>query len=101
MIEAVATSCYACKKPLGLPAGNIGRSESCINCRADVRVCKNCIHYDTRSYNECREPSAERVVDKEKRNFCDYFSLSLGNQSKVVDSKKEDALKKLDDLFKK
>lgn len=66
-----------------------------------MRVCKNCIHYDVRSYNECREPSAERVVDKENRNFCDYFSLSSGNQSKEIDSKKEDALKKLDDLFKK
>jgi hypothetical protein len=67
---------------------------------ADVRVCKNCAHYDINSYNECHEPQAERVVDKEKGTFCDYFRLSGGSEIEGSPSK-EDTLADLDNLFKK
>jgi hypothetical protein len=43
---------------------------------------------------------AERVVDKDRRNFCDYFYLEGTGRVKAGDSK-EDARKKLDDLFKR
>jgi hypothetical protein len=36
----------------------------------------NCIFYDRSRYNECGESNADRVVDKEKGNFCDYFKPS-------------------------
>ena len=52
----------------------MGRKDECDSCRADLHVCKNCNHYDVSSYNECREPSADRVVEKESGNFCDFFS---------------------------
>jgi hypothetical protein len=42
---------------------------------------------------------AERVVDKEKSNFCDYFVLGSGSAPK--EDPKTSALKALDDLFKK
>ena len=77
-------------------SGKVGRQDSCTKCSSDLHVCKNCCFYDTSAYNECREPSAERVVDKEKRNFCDYFTP--GDNSKA--DNKKDALKALDDLFK-
>jgi len=64
-----------------------------------VRVCYNCKNYDTKAYNECREVQADRVVDKAKANFCDYFSLGGQNNPGSAGSK-EDALKKLNDLFK-
>ena len=94
-----APKCYSCGKELGLSAGNVGRGEECPSCGVDVRVCLNCKHYDTQSYNDCAEPMAERVVDKDRRNFCDYFSLVGGDGSQRGESK-EDQLKKLDDLFK-
>lgn len=28
--------------------------------------------------NQCREPQAERQVDKSVGNFCDYFSYRVG-----------------------
>lgn len=94
--------CYSCGAPLILPSGTVSRSESCDRCRNDVHVCKNCVHYDTSAYNECREPSAERVVDKEKRNFCDYFSIRKGTAgSGSGGSSRDEMLKKLNDLFKK
>lgn len=91
--------CHSCGCELDLPHGSIPRTEECPRCRADVRVCYNCKHYDAASYNECSEPMAERVVDKDRRNFCEYFSPGAA-QKKAADSKAE-ALKKLDALFKK
>lgn len=86
--------CFHCSSDF---LGKIGRQDACTKCSSDLHVCKNCKFYDTSSYNECREPSAERVVDKEKRNFCDYFSPS----DKANYSEKTKNLKALDDLFKK
>ncbi|MBF0417048.1 MAG: hypothetical protein HQL86_02225 [Magnetococcales bacterium] len=56
-----------------LPSNGFGRSEVCSSCSKDTRVCLNCRFHDPGSYNECRETVAERVVDKEKSNFCDNF----------------------------
>jgi hypothetical protein len=65
-----------------------------------VRVCLNCNHHDRSAYNECREPQAERVLDKDRRNQCDYFSLRQGARPGGT-SPADDARKRLDDLFKK
>lgn len=81
----------------------MGRSEECPSCRSDVRVCLNCDFYDKSAYNDCRESNAERVVEKNRRNFCDYFrprSAGTGNLGSGVKSK-EEMLKELDKLFKK
>lgn len=64
-------NCWSCGKPIG--ADNYHRLDSCGHCRRDTHACKNCEHHDTAYNNQCRESSAERVVDKEKANFCDYF----------------------------
>lgn len=69
--------CFSCKKELG-PLEVVGRREECPNCRADVHVCKNCEFYDPKSYNECRETSADVVKEKDRSNFCDYFQLRRG-----------------------
>jgi hypothetical protein len=87
------TQCFHCSYEF---SGKIGRQDTCAKCSSDLHVCRNCKFYDPSSYNECREPSAERVVDKEKRNFCDYFSPS----EKARESEKAKTLKALDDLFK-
>jgi hypothetical protein len=50
-----------------------GRADTCRKCGRDTRVCKGCDFYDTSYNNECRESQADRVVEKEKSNFCDYF----------------------------
>jgi hypothetical protein len=95
------TTCYKCHKPLSIEAGAItGRSEECEHCGTDVRVCKNCKHYNVKAYNGCNEPQAERVVDKERRNFCDYFYLVGGNASSQTGESQEDVKAKLDALFK-
>ena len=59
--------CFFCGKDAGV-FEFVGRGDSCPHCRSDLKVCKNCEFYDVQAYNECREPSAERVVKKEKAN---------------------------------
>ncbi len=90
-------TCFHCKTALKFPE-RVGRSETCDKCGYDVHVCYNCIHYDTKAYNECREPMADRVLDKDRRNFCDYYKL--GAAGTAANDEKSAALKKLDDLFK-
>lgn len=92
--------CHKCGKGITLNTANpIGRSERCPYCMADLRVCKMCQFFDSRSYNECREPVAERIVDKEKANYCDYFKL--GTSGNDAEKQRQDALARAQALFKK
>jgi protein-tyrosine-phosphatase len=34
-----------------------------------------CQFFDKAAYNECREPMANRILEKETANFCDYFKV--------------------------
>jgi len=53
----------------------IGRSMRCQKCGKDLRVCKNCRFFLPGARGDCRETSAEPQADKERANFCDWFSL--------------------------
>ena len=65
--------CAACRADLGT-IERIGRRDTCPRCGTDLHSCRQCRFYDPRAANECREPQAERVLDKERSNFCDYFT---------------------------
>lgn len=93
--------CFHCNKELSLNAGQkVSYSETCDFCNEDVRVCKNCKHYSPGAYNECKENQAERVVDKTRRNYCDFFSL-IGKSGNSEAPSKEDIFAKMDAIFKK
>jgi len=89
------TNCFHCKKELD-SSTRPSRGESCPKCGSDVKVCLNCRFYDAGAYNQCREPSAERVVEKDRANFCEFFELSREPGKAAV----EDPLAKLKELFK-
>lgn len=92
--------CFQCKKinEIATSSGQIGRREECQFCKWDLHVCKNCEMYDPQSYNECREPSAEVVREKERANFCDYFKARTSGD--VTDHKAK-LLSAAEALFKK
>lgn len=94
-------NCYKCGKELPNSFSVfISRSDTCPSCRADVRCCKLCQFYDPKSYNECKESNADRITDKEKANFCDYFKLnSLSTND--VEKQRQEMLAKAQALFKK
>jgi hypothetical protein len=95
-LDSTIKHCHHCKKELNLTE-KPARGDACPHCASDLRVCLNCRFYDTNSYNDCAEPMAERVVDKDRANFCEYFALGAGG---AVASEEEDKLKGLKDLFK-
>ncbi|TMB57680.1 MAG: hypothetical protein E6J60_04645 [Deltaproteobacteria bacterium] len=45
----------------------------CSRCSAFLHCCRNCDFYAPGVANDCREPQAARVADKEQGNFCDWF----------------------------
>lgn len=87
-------SCFHCKRPFD-EGYRPGRGDACPKCGSDVKACLNCRFHDRGSYNECREGSAERVVDKEKANFCEHFELGGGPPARG-----EDPMERLKALFK-
>ena len=96
----VAHFCHSCQKELQI-LDRVGRSESCPHCHADLHCCLNCTFYDPTVYNECSETQADRVLEKGRSNFCDYFSFGEGKRKNKVVDEKESARKKLEELFKK
>ena len=92
--------CVFCRKAIDFD-GKVNRQDTCPHCGRDLRCCKQCKFYDPGAYNECREVSAERIMEKERANFCDYFLPrgSKGNGRKV--NRKKEAKEALEALFKK
>ena len=77
-----------------------GRSEFCPKCRADLRVCLNCLFHESSAANQCRERRAEPVVDKDKGNFCEFFDFKTRVwQGEASKSREEEARAKLKALF--
>jgi len=91
--------CFACGTAVELRTGErVGFRDECPRCRADLHVCRNCSHHDPGAYNECREPGAERVADRERANRCDWFAPRQGPAGAGAQS---DARARLEGLFKK
>ena len=92
-------ACHKCARQLN-PESDYGRQDTCPGCGFSTRSCLNCTYYDPSRYNECSEPVAERIVDKEKGNFCDYFKPG-DRKSGSASSGKDAAMKAAEALFKK
>jgi hypothetical protein len=75
------------------------RKSACPKCGGDLHICLNCKFYSEKSHNKCIETKAEFQRSRDRANFCDYFSF---RETATVSSagEKEEALKKLEDLFK-
>jgi hypothetical protein len=91
--------CQACGALLSIE-GTIGRRDECEACGADLHACVQCRFYDTSASDQCRESEAERVQDKERQNFCEYFQLATGKGGGSLKAE-NDARDKLEALFKK
>jgi hypothetical protein len=94
-------NCWHCGRSIEVIAGKdrIGFRDDCPGCDRALHVCLNCALYDPSYNNACREPMAERVVDKERFNFCEYFTPAENRTP--TQSTKSGAQNKLEDLFRK
>jgi hypothetical protein len=78
--------CFNCSHEIEV-TGTVGRRDECPKCGSDVHVCRNCEFYDVKVYNECRETQAEVVREKDRANYCDFFSPrqgGVGGQDKAA-----------------
>lgn len=89
MGESGATACWRCGMAIETRE-RVGRRDTCLGCGGDLRCCRNCRFHDPVSHNQCREPQAERQVDKERGNFCGWFSLGAaggGGRTQAADAR--------------
>ncbi|MCL2800600.1 MAG: hypothetical protein FWD28_02445 [Treponema sp.] len=95
--------CWYCSSPITDPEP-IGRSLRCQDCGKDLRSCKNCRFFLPGTRGDCRESNAEMQADKERGNFCDWFSLNEKLRSAGAETKEKDKADSsraaFNDLFK-
>lgn len=94
--------CHGCDAVTEIAPGEpVGFRDECAGCGRDLHVCRNCAHHDPAAYNECREPQAERVNDRERANRCDWFRAGEGPDGSGAADPRGDAKAALDALFEK
>lgn len=74
------------------------RTTLCENCGKELKTCRNCRHYSPGASNDCHEPVSDLVSEKDRANFCDWFTPaadagagkdsegSAGNSRKAFDA---------------
>jgi len=94
--------CYFCNGELDIKE-KVMRKDTCPHCGRDLHCCLQCRFYDPSYHNDCREPQAEMVRDRQKANMCDFFQFSGAESTakNVEEESREKAKKELDRLFKK
>lgn len=98
MNDDIIGKCWHCGTHLG--KADYGRETTCLGCGKNTRSCRNCRLFSRGRPNDCEEPMAEAVMNKERANFCEFFdpSPSTGGTGGTVAA--DDLLKAADDLFK-
>ena len=91
-------NCAHCQKEIEIITRKVHRGDTCDHCGKDLKCCLMCEFYDTSSYNECREPIANRIKLKEKSNFCTYYILNTEKNNNI--KSKDDLLAEAAKLFK-
>ena len=90
--------CNRCKKEVEVDKF-FTRKSVCAGCGSDLYVCLNCRFYAESAHNKCLEPKAEFQRSRDKANFCDFFVFR--EETSSSSGSREDALQRLNDLFKK
>ena len=91
--------CWKCGASLKEILQPFSRDAQCLACDSDLHVCLMCRFYDKSRYNQCREPVAEQVRDKDRSNFCDYFKPREGAHDEALSGNAMTAKNNLEDLF--
>ena len=91
-------NCYKCGTIIELE-DKVYRQSTCLKCGSYLHCCLNCRFYDELAYQQCKEPEARFVKEKESANFCTYFE-PCDSRRGPNNLRADDARKKLDDLFK-
>lgn len=78
--------------------------EKCPKCGFELHSCRQCTHFDTSSRFECAQAVPERIVRKDERNDCTFYSIRVRVEKETstpVAAKPQDARQAFENLFKK
>jgi hypothetical protein len=94
--------CAFCGEPA--PADQkIFRNTACSGCERDLKICLNCAFFCPGAHWDCRETIESAVRDKDRANFCDFFSPApdkpTGTAVRTSKEKSSDARDKFGKLF--
>lgn len=100
--KGVGPACHFCGTTVENPR-EVYRSSSCASCKRDLKICLNCRFYSPGAHWDCSETIDEPVRDKDRANFCTFFSfrespLHSAGQDQSADARQK-AKRKLDQLF--
>lgn len=91
--------CYRCGGSLAMLSLPFSRRDECPHCENYLHVCKMCRLYDVSATRQCLEDDAEDVKEKDRLNFCDYFSPSESAFDPQRKSAADKAATELEALF--
>ena len=92
-------TCWKCGGSLSEILVPFARVAECPRCRADLHVCRMCEFFDPGVRRGCKEPVADEVSDRERANFCGYFTPAAGLGPGMEDRASQAARAELDELF--
>jgi len=99
MSSKIIGKCWHCGADL--QDVDYAREGSCPACGKPTHVCRNCRWYAPNKPNQCAEPIAEPVIEKQRANFCGYFEATQAPEdAKGAPSSDEAQRKAAEDLFK-
>lgn len=90
--------CWHCGA--ALEAADYAREACCPQCGRHNHACRNCRFYKPGLSNDCQEPIAERVTDKTRANFCDYFTPNPHPPAAATAASSEQLLSAAEALFR-
>ena len=102
--EAMAYYCWKCQNEVVFEVRygiKVGRQDTCPHCHSDLHCCKNCRLYEPSIHNQCREPEAPFIRDRDAGNFCAHFDIADRAEPPRVDDSATQARAKLNGLFRK
>lgn len=91
--------CWRCGADLKRVPRPFSRFAECPACKVELHVCRMCRHYDLRYIGECNHEFADKVLQKEKANFCSHLKPSKRAYQGGEDSEKRKAEQELASLF--
>jgi hypothetical protein len=90
--------CWKCGAPQADLLLPLARLAECSQCRAQLHVCRMCEFFDPAAPQQCREPVADLVADKQRANFCGYLRINPKAYA-APDGKAEVSRRDLDAMF--
>jgi hypothetical protein len=93
-------ACHFCGTAVENPR-EVYRTSTCPSCGKDLKICLNCRFYSPGAHWDCAESVDEQVKDKDRANFCTFFSFSPERKGGTTDAAdaKQKSKRRLDQLF--